>query len=282
MMSKWGDLSKAWVHVIDLLLSYGLNLLAALFILIVGFIAARMLDTLVSGVVKKSGLESLLERLNLPKLLYRVGIHSGVATACGRAVRWTVYIIAGFVAVDTLGVAAFSSLRDQFIGYLPRLFSSVAMLLAGLLLADLTRTLASNALTENTLIKNPDLFGKLIYAVVVLVTFSLALEQAGLEMTLVRNLLVIVLASAGLTFAISFGYSSQQVARNLIARPYVEKMLKIHDLVTLDDKVIGVVKTFAAQSVVLVQDKQEAFIPYTRFLESTVGIKNLREEDDLD
>lgn len=278
-MNKWGDLSKAYVNIVDLLFSYGINILAAFLILFIGFIVAHLLDRAVSGAVKRSGLESLLERLNLPKLLYRVGVHSSVASASGRTVRWTVYIIAAFVAVDTLGVEAFSSLRDQFIGYLPRLISSVAMLLGGLLLADLARTLVKNALSENALVENPDLVGKLIYVIVALVTFSLALEQAGLEMTLVRNLLVILLAAAGLTFAISFGFSSQQIARNLIARPYVERMLKPKDLVTLDGKDIGVVKTFAAQSVVMVHEKQEFFIPYTDFLHSKVGIKNMKDED---
>ncbi len=277
-MNKWGDLSKTYANIVDLLFSYGVNLLAALFILLVGFIVAHLLDRAIAGAVKRSGLEGLLERLNLPKLLYRIGVHSSVATAAGRTVRWTVYVIAAFVAVDTLGVEAFSSLRDQFISYLPRLISSVAMLLCGLLLADLARTLVKSAVSENGLVENPDLVGKLAYVVVALVTFSLSLEQAGLEMTLVRNLLVIMLAAAGLTFAISFGFSSQQVARNLIARPYVERMLKPEDLVTLDGKGIGVVRTFAAQSVVMVHEGHETFIPYTDFLQYQVGIENLRDD----
>ena len=56
------------------------NLFVALVLVLLGFVVAKLLDTLLSKLLGKIGLDRLMTGTGLTKLLARVGIHASVST----------------------------------------------------------------------------------------------------------------------------------------------------------------------------------------------------------
>lgn len=266
-MSKWQDFGEAWATLFALGVTYGTRLLAAFFILVVGYLIARLLDKVVRILVRKSGLESLLERLDLSKLLYRVGIHAGFAQVLGRVSRYLVIAVSLFVAVDVAGIVAFSNFRDQFFAFVPRGLTGLALLIMGLFLAEWARAFTVATIETSDLVDSPELIGKGVQFVVIVLAFATAGEHLGLEIQLIRQSLLVVFGTAGFAFAIGLGFGGQRVIRNLLSRAYVEQALPVGSRVVIDEVELGVLKAFAAQSVVFEDEEgRETWVPYVDFV----------------
>src|SRR3989338_105631 len=69
------------------------NLIGAMVLVLLGFVVAKLLDTLLSKVLAKIGLDRLMAGTGLTKLLARVGIQVPVSTLIGKIVYWFVLLI---------------------------------------------------------------------------------------------------------------------------------------------------------------------------------------------
>lgn len=267
-MSDWMDLNVAWTKGVEVALEYGTKALAGLTVVLLGVLLARLLDKIVATLIRKSGFEALMEKLDLSRFLYRVGLHMGFSAAFGRMTRYIIYVVTAFVAVDVMGIEAFANFRDQFLAFVPRGLSGLAMFIGGLLLADLARTFSVAALRSSEIVESPEHIGKIVQAIVLLLVVAMTAEQVGLEIQLIRQILLVVLASAGLALGLGAGFGGQSVFRNLVSRPYVEQALQLGTDVTSDGVHVGKLKAFAAQSAVFVDaDGNERWIPYSDFLQ---------------
>jgi hypothetical protein len=65
------------------------NLIAALFIVLLGFVIAKVVDTLLSKGLAKLGLDRLMTGAGVNKLLKRIGINAPMSTVVGKVVYWT-------------------------------------------------------------------------------------------------------------------------------------------------------------------------------------------------
>lgn len=266
-MNEWQNLSRGWSTFLDLAMTYGMKILAAAGLLLIGYIVARLLEKVLATVVKKSGLETLLERLDLAKFLYRIGIHSGFGVALGRLTRYLVIAISIFVAVDVAGIEAFSSFRDQFFAFIPRGLTGVALVILGLFLAELAHNFTVATLTSTELFDSPELMGKLVQVLVIVLTLTTAGDHVGLEIQMVRQVLLLAIAAAGLALAIGVGLGGRIILRNLLTRAYVEQAIPIGSRVVFGEDNLGTLKEFAAQSAVFEdEDGHETWVPYSEFV----------------
>ncbi|MBX9756351.1 MAG: mechanosensitive ion channel family protein, partial [Pseudomonadaceae bacterium] len=88
------------------------NLIVAMVLVLLGFVLAKLLDTLLSKVLAKIGLDRLMAGTGLTKLLARVGIQVPVSTLIGKIIYWFVLLVFLVSAVDQLGLERVSATLD--------------------------------------------------------------------------------------------------------------------------------------------------------------------------
>ncbi|MDP2145972.1 MAG: mechanosensitive ion channel family protein, partial [Pseudomonas sp.] len=66
------------------------NLFGALVLVLLGFVVAKLLDTLLSKLLAKLGLDRLMAGTGLTKLLGRAGLQVPISTLIGKIVYWFV------------------------------------------------------------------------------------------------------------------------------------------------------------------------------------------------
>ena len=121
------------------------NLFGALVVVLLGFVVAKLLDTLLSKLLAKFGLDRLMAGTGLTKMLGRVGIQVPISTLIGKIVYWFVLLIFLVSAAESLGLERVSATLDMLALYLPKVFGAALVLLAGVLLAQVANGLVRGA-----------------------------------------------------------------------------------------------------------------------------------------
>jgi small-conductance mechanosensitive channel len=219
----------------------------ALIVVLLGFVVAKLLDTLLSKLLAKIGLDRLMAGTGLSKLLGRVGLQVPVSTLIGKIVYWFVLLIFLVSAAESLGLERVSVTLDLFAMYLPKVFAAALVLLAGVLLAQLAAGLLRGA-AEGVGLEYANSLGRIAQALVIVISISVAIGQLEIKTDLLNYVIAIVLITIGLAMALAMGLGSRDIARQILSGIYVREIYQVGQQVNVAGiegqiEEIGTVKT---------------------------------------
>ena len=110
-------------------------LIVAIIILIIGWVAGRVLGKAAAVLIDKMKLEKSIEKTAIGKAFLKAG-WSSLADICDFIIRIIVYLFAIMAASDILGITQLSALIKQMIEYIPNIVAFLILLLVGLTLVD--------------------------------------------------------------------------------------------------------------------------------------------------
>ncbi len=223
------------------------NLFVALILVLLGFVVAKLLDTLLSKLLGKVGLDRLMAGTGLTKLLSRAGIQVPVSTLIGKIVYWFILLIFLVSAAESLGLERVSATLDVLALYLPKVFGAALVLLAGVLLAQLLSGLVRSA-AEGVGLDYANGLGRIAQGLVIIISISVAIGQLEVKTDLLNNVIAIVLISVGLAVALALGLGSRDIVGQILAGIYVRELYQVGQQVKVGDvegqiEEIGTVKT---------------------------------------
>ncbi|WP_043307354.1 mechanosensitive ion channel domain-containing protein [Pseudomonas sp. ML96] len=246
------------------------NLFVALILGLLGFVVAKLLDTLLSKLLAKLGLDRLMTGTGLTKLLGRVGIQVPVSTLIGKIVYWFVLLIFLVSAAESLGLPRLSATLDVLALYLPKVFGAALVLLVGVLLAQLVSSLVRGA-AEGVGLDYSAGLGRIAQGLVIIISISVAIGQLEVKTDLLNNVIAIVLISVGLAVALALGLGSREIAGQILAGIYVRELYQVGQQVRIGEvegqiEEIGTVKT-----VLLTEDGELVSVANRTLLEQRVS-----------
>ncbi|GAB3467892.1 mechanosensitive ion channel family protein [Azotobacter salinestris] len=223
------------------------NLFVALIVVLLGFVVAKVLDTLLSKLLAKVGLDRLMSGTGLTRLLARIGIQVPVSALIGKIVHWFILLVFMVSAAESLGLARVSATLDVLALYLPKVFGAALILLAGLLLAQLVNGLVRGA-AESVGLDYASGLGRVVQGLVIIISISVAIGQLEIKTDLLNTVVAIVLISVGVAVALALGLGSREVAGQIIAGIYVRELYRVGQTIRVGDleghiEEIGTVKT---------------------------------------
>lgn len=246
------------------------NLFVALILGLLGFVVAKLLDTLISKLLAKLGLDRLMAGTGLTKLMARVGIQVSVSTLIGKIIYWFVLLIFLVSAAESLGLQRVSATLDVLALYLPKVFGAALVLLAGVLLAQLVSSLVRGA-AEGVGLDYSAGLGRIAQGLVIIISISVAIGQLEVKTELLNNVIAIVLISVGLAVALALGLGSREIAGQILAGIYVRELYEVGQQVKIGEvegqiEEIGTVKT-----VLLTEDGELVSVANRALLEQRVS-----------
>ena len=255
-----GAMSGLWIKIANFIP----NLFGALILVILGFLVAKLLDTLLSKLLAKIGLDRLMSGTGLTKLLSRSGIKAQVSTLIGIFVYWFVLLIFLISAAESLGLERVSATLDVLALYLPKMFAAALVLLAGILLAQLLNTMVKGA-AEGVRLEYAAGLGRIVQGMVIIISVSVAIGQLEIKAELLNYVVVIVLLTIGLASALALGLASKDVAGQIIAGIYVRELYELGQQVQIGD-VEGRIEEMGTVKTILVNEDGEWFYIANRVL----------------
>lgn len=266
--SLFGALSALWTPIA----AFIPRLFGALLVLAVGFVVAKLLNALLSKLLAKVGLDRLVAGTGLTKLLLRAGIRAPVSALIGKIVYWFVLLVFLVSAAESLGLARVSATLDMLALYVPKVFGAAAILLAGVLLAQLVNGLVRGA-AEGVGLEYASGLGRIAQGLVIIISISVAIGQLEVKTELLNYVIAIALISVGLAVALAFGLGSRELVSQILAGIYVRELYEVGqrirvDALNLDGEIeeIGTAKTL-----LLTDDGELVSIANRVLLEQRVG-----------
>ena len=223
------------------------NLFGALVVVLLGFVVAKLLDTLLSKLLAKLGLDRFMGGTGLTKILARVGIKVPISILIGKIVYWFILLVFLVSAAQSLGLDRVSAALDIFTVYLPKVFGALLVLLAGVLLAQLLNGLVRGA-AESVGFDYASGLGRVAQGLVIIISISVAISQLEVKTDLLNHVIVIVLITVGLAVALAMGLGSREIAGQILAGIYVRELYQVGQEVRVGEvegqiEEIGTVKT---------------------------------------
>jgi hypothetical protein len=204
-------------------IAQGPALLSVLLILGLGWLALRLARTATARLIRASKIDVLAEHLSIPQRLYDLGFHGGFEAFAQRAVTLIGQLIILHMLLDSLGLHGLSTLAMRALDHLPQLAAGAAIFAAGIFVGDLLRRLLVKPGEPDALVPSA------VYYLTLTICAAMALEQVGLDVSLVHTIILLIAACGALVMALTAILSGRDTSRNLVAARYAATMLRVGD-----------------------------------------------------
>jgi len=193
------------------------NILAALLILVVGFVVAKILGSVTRRLLEAVHLE---RRKTAQKLVEHEGWLARLPKTSGRIVYWVVALITIGVAIDALHLAWLSAGVARVLGYVPNVVAAGAVVIAGYLLGNFVyRQAAEKREGASTLL------GRLLRGGIFVVAGFMALQQLGIATAIVTTAFTLLLGAIAVAGAVAFGLGNRELAGRITRQWYERRVV---------------------------------------------------------
>jgi hypothetical protein len=184
------------------LLGFLPSFLGALLILLVGWLIAKALESVVVGLLKTVQLDRLAERIQLADVLTKGGIRQKLSELIGVIIYWLGMLMVVIAALNALQLTVAAQLLEQVVTFLPNVVASIFILIVGIFAASFVaatvRTAASNAGVAQS-----QVLSEIVQGHVIIFAGVAALQQLGIQF--VGEVFLIILAGFSLALGLAFG-----------------------------------------------------------------------------
>lgn len=243
------------------------NVIGALLLLLIGWLIAKGVSIAIRKVLQSKAMARLTERLNRLSLLQRSDLSLDSVQIISQFVYWVILLIFFVAASETLGWTAVSRTLNNLINYLPALLSAIVIVLIGLYLAQTVRTIIRAAL-HSLKVGAAQLISSLAFYLLATMVVLTALEQAGVDTSIITANLTLIIGAIVGAFAISFAIASRRILENILASFYSRKSFSVGDKIRLGplggtplNAVEGVITRIDSVSVVVQTKEAEVVLP---------------------
>jgi small-conductance mechanosensitive channel len=203
---------------------------AALVLLVVGLILARVIGWLLVRGLRAAGLDDLAERAGIHDAIASAGLGRSFSRLVGGAIRIALSVVVIFAALSLTGLAFLSQSLNEGVLFIPRVFAAALLVLAGVVVGGLARDRADRLAYQMDL---PGPVGRGTQIAIIAVFAVTALAQVGVSTSLLTLLLTIALGGTVLAFALAFGLGNREVARAVGAGRYVRGAFTVGQSITV-------------------------------------------------
>ncbi|MDE0319525.1 MAG: hypothetical protein OXI97_06545 [Acidimicrobiaceae bacterium] len=199
-------IEEAW----DDFVGFAPRLIAALVVLLVGWIVASLLRRLLVKGLTAVRFETIIERAKLSEPLSRVGVRRP-SRLMATLIYWAAMLLVLQLAIDAFGESAIQNALDDLIGFLPDLFIAIAIIVIVGAIAARVSSLVAELLADHSYGTHASrVAGSAIWVVGIFA----ALDQIRIADDTLNVLFVAVVATVGGSIVVMFGIGGIQAARD--------------------------------------------------------------------
>ena len=194
-------------------------------ILIVGYIIARVVRTLLTKGLRAVHFDDIANRAGVTRALELAGTRLDAAAVLATVVFWWIFLVFIELAVNSLGLTEISTFINAVLGYLPNVFVAILILIIGSLLANVVAGVVRGAageagLTTAGLLANVARWAILVFA------FLAALTQLNVAQNMVFILFAAFVGMIALAGGLALGLGGVDSARSLLSGWTLGRMLQ--------------------------------------------------------
>ena len=247
------------------------RLIGALIILLIGWLIAKLVAYLVLKLLQSIKFNQLTDKVGAGEMLRKANMQLSAAQLISRFVYWILLLFVIITAADVMGWAAVSQEISKLISYLPQLLSALVFFVIGYYIAGFVRDLVRGAATTLG-ISAGRIVSTVIYYLLLLLVSLTALDQAGVDTTILTSNFLVILGAVMLAAAISYGFASRHVLANILAAFFNRRTVQVGQLIEFKGQRGRVVEINALSVVLLLAEKDKLIIPANELINSPIKV----------
>src|SRR5947209_9464340 len=188
---KWNEvLQSSFNQAFHNVIQFAPRVVAMVVVLVVGYIAARLIGRIITLLCEKAGLQRAAEHSGLAQSMQHMGIKRNVPGVIGTIVFWLLLCVFLMAAFNILELPELSAAMGTVVHYIPKLLVATVVVVVGLLIASFLRGVVATS-ADRVGISYADRLAAGCYYVLAILTFYTALGQLGMELELLKDLILI-------------------------------------------------------------------------------------------
>lgn len=195
-------------NLIDTYIAYLPNLVGALILLILGLVIGRAIGRIVFEIIERSTIE---------KYIMEKGAKIKLSNFFSVISRWGIYLVFIKASSEQAGIPALASFVGRILNFVFGVIEAVVIMLVGYLIASYAQDQV-----KNMRIRYSDLIANVVFFFVLYIGIALALPFAGINVSLVNNVLLAIIGAVALGIAIAIGLGLKDVVAE-VAREYIKE-----------------------------------------------------------
>ncbi len=234
------------------------NILLSLLVLGLGYLLARFFKYLIKKLI-----------LNIGRVIsknYKAVDLSRAAGFMGIAFFWLIIFSSVLLITDILGLTLLTNWFEDILKNIPNVLAAILIIFAGIIIGNFISG-AIVSLSSRVGLSHGSTLGRIAQSLILFMAIVIALDQVGIEVNFLINIIDIILAATLFGAALAFGLGAKTSVSNILASFYVRKNYNIGDEIQIGD-VRGIIIKIDARSVVLENETGQVSIPAKEFNET--------------
>ena len=141
-------------------------------------------------------------------------------------------------SAGSLGLPQISEPLNGLVSFLPRVITAIIISVAGFVIGDLVRGFVVNGASRVGL-DYAGALANLVYAFILVLVLTIAISTLGVDTTLIRHTVEILLLGAAIATALALGLGMRPLAQNIVSGVFVDQCINFK--IMLDGHSSGVI-----------------------------------------
>ena len=251
---------------------YTPNLFGTILLLLVGYLVSKAVSGFSKKILRTIGIDKASEKIGLHKSLENIGVKLKSSDLFGVVFFWLVMLIFIISASETLNLSKITDTIDGFIRYLPNIIGAGLIFILGLMVAQFFKNIIRGMSKQISPLYSKVL-SSVVYFIIVVLVSVLAVNQLQLETELINRIVEIILISAGVVLALSFGLGTRDLSKSVISGLLLREQIKQGTRVEFDNINGAVEQIGLVNTIVLIEDGKKVHIPNAVLISSVFKSK---------
>lgn len=246
------------------------NILKALVVFIIGFIAAKLIAKLINAALKKSGIDKLKEKLDEIEIFSKSNINFLPSSAISKTIYYFIMLMVITISVDILQIEAITDLLKEVAILLPNILVAIIVLIIGLLIGEAVRKVVLST-CQSLGIPAAKVIATFVFFFIMINALMIALKKATIPTQFLTDNLTVLFAGIVAAFAIGYGLASKGIMSSFLSSYYSKSRFNIGDNITIDGS-SGEIVEMDSTTIVIAGNGERTVVPLSKFTEEKVTI----------
>ena len=204
----------------------GFVLLAWVFIKVFLYIVRKALN--------KTKIDEWSKKLSKTEIFGNTTINIVLTNVILSVLKWLLVLIFILIGADVFGLHMVSEGIGSFIAYLPRLLTSLLIFVGGIYVGTISKK-AIHSMFKSLELTGGNLIANIAFYLIVVFISIAALDQAGIDTSILKSNLTLIIGSILLSFTIAFGLGARDIIKRLLFGYYSRKNFEIGQRIKVKD-----------------------------------------------
>ena len=236
--------------------------LLAIFILLIGFLVARIIKALTNRFVKNLG--RFIPYKNIKNHLQPAKLEPS-ATLISNILYWIIIFFFLTIATETSGLPVITTLFSSILNYLPKIVVAVLICVIGIIGGVILRDLITSTATSAG-ITYGGILGKIGQFILLSISILIGINYVGIDITILTNIILILLSAILFGAALAFALGAKTSVSNILATHYLQKRYKIGQIIKINN-IEGRIIKITPTNVIIETSEGQVCVPSAHFSE---------------